>query len=300
MLSQRIEKPIDFKALQKLKFNMKSRFFSLVYLALVLLGTQVYGQDYRFLKEPVTGITATSGIEKPVTVRVIYDNYLKLNGSQEDWGFSILIEGLDKNILFDAGTKPDVFESNFRKMGFDATKIDFLVLSHEHGDHTGGIPAFVKMKKNIPVIIPSSFSEQFKKQMVGLGLEPILVKDPAKICNNLFSSGEFSYQIPEQALVLNTKKGLVVMTGCSHPGIVEMLKQIKSTFSKNIYIVFGGFHLLQKSDKEMNEIISEMKTLGVVKCGATHCTGDKQIRMIKDAFGENYFELGVGNTLIIN
>jgi 7,8-dihydropterin-6-yl-methyl-4-(beta-D-ribofuranosyl)aminobenzene 5'-phosphate synthase len=136
--------------------------------------------------------------------------------------------------------------------------------------------------------------------MVGFGLEPILVNEPAKICENLYSSGEFDFQIPEHALVLNTKQGLVVMTGCSHPGIVEMLKEIKSTFNKNVYMVFGGFHLLEKSEKEMDTIITEMKTLGVVKCGATHCTGASQIKMIKEAFGVNYFELGVGNTIIIN
>ena len=90
------------------------------------------------------------------------------------------------------------------------------------------------------------------------------------------------------------------MTGCSHPGIVEMLKEIKSAFNKNIYMVFGGFHLLQKSEKEMDAIISEMKALGAMKCGATHCTGDTQIKMIKEAFGTNYFELGVGNTIILN
>ena len=135
--------------------------------------------------------------------------------------------------------------------------------------------------------------------MTGYNLEPLLVRKPAKICENLFTSGEFDYQIPEQALVLNTKQGLIVMTGCSHPGIVEMLKEIKSTFNKNIYMVFGGFHLLQKSDKEMETIISEMKALGVVKCGATHCTGEKQIKMFREAFGENYFELGVGNTIMI-
>jgi len=98
---------------------------------------------------------------------------------------------------------------------------------------------------------------------------------------------------------MNTKKGLIVMTGCSHPGIIEMLKRIRIDFNKNIYMVFGGFHLMQKSDKEMDEIISQMKSLGVVKCGATHCTGDKQINMFRDAFGENYFELGVGNEIMI-
>jgi 7,8-dihydropterin-6-yl-methyl-4-(beta-D-ribofuranosyl)aminobenzene 5'-phosphate synthase len=90
------------------------------------------------------------------------------------------------------------------------------------------------------------------------------------------------------------------MTGCSHPGIAIMLKEIKSTFNKNIYMVFGGFHLLQKSDTEMEQIIEDIKALGVVKCGATHCTGEKQTEMIREAFGTNFFELGVGNIIVIN
>jgi 7,8-dihydropterin-6-yl-methyl-4-(beta-D-ribofuranosyl)aminobenzene 5'-phosphate synthase len=280
------------------KLEMKLR----ILLALILLQFFLHttAQDYKFLEGPVTGITANNGIEQPVTVKVIYDNYVKVSGLQADWGYAILIEGLEKTILFDTGTKPEIFKANFTKMGLDAGKVDYLVLSHEHSDHTEGIPAFVKMKSGIPVIIPYSFSGQFKKKMTGYGLEPLLVKEPARICTNLFTSGEFDYQIAEQTLVLNTKKGLVVMTGCSHPGIVEMLKEIKSTFNRNIYMVFGGFHLLQKSEKEMNAIISEMKALGVVRCGATHCTGDKQIKMIREAFGENYFELGVGNTFVIN
>lgn len=273
-----------------------------VLLILLFLVSQTGGQDFKYLESngAASGISLPAGIENPVTVKVIYDNYVKVEGMKEDWGYSIYIEGLDKEILFDTGTKPDIFESNFKKLGIDADRIYFLVLSHEHGDHTGGIPAFVKMKKGIPVVIPQSFSDEFKKEMVESGLIPLLVSKPAMICNNLWTSGEFEYQIPEQALVLNTKKGLVVMTGCSHPGITEMLKQIKSDFNKNIYMVFGGFHLLNKSEKEMDSIISEMKALGVIKCGATHCTGDKQITMFRKSFGGNYFELGVGNTIIID
>ena len=271
--------------------------FSFVFL---VLNVQIQGQNYKFLEGPLTGISSGSGIEQPVTVSVIYDNYIHVDGLQADWGFSIMVEGLDKTILFDTGTKPDVFASNFKKMGLNASKVDYLVISHEHGDHTEGIPAFLEMKKDIPVLIPYSFSDKFKKEMTGLGLEPLLVKEPARICENLYTSGEFDFEIAEQALVLDTRIGLVVMTGCSHPGIVKMLNKIKSDFNKNIYMVFGGFHLLQKSDKEMNTIISEMKALGVVKCGATHCTGDKQIQMFKDSFGDNYFELGVGNTIVIN
>ena len=277
------------------------RIISVLSLAL-LLQAQSCGQDYPLLsnQKVLSSLASSDGILKPVTVSVIYDNYARADSLTADWGYSIVIEGLEKTILFDTGTKPDIFASNFRKMGLDASAIDFLVLSHEHGDHTGGISSFVKMKSDIPVIIPYSFTKAFKKRMDSQGLKPVLVKEPAMICKNLYTSGEFDFPVAEQALVLDTKQGLVVMTGCSHPGIVEMLKEIKSSFNKNIYMVFGGYHLMEKSEEEMNTIISAMKTLGVVKCGATHCTGDEQIKMFRNAFGENYFELGAGNTIVIN
>jgi len=90
---------------------------------------------------------------------------------------------------------------------------------------------------------------------------------------------------------------LVVITGCSHPGIIEILKHFKSKLNKEIYMVFGGFHLMQKNKNEMNSIIHEMKALGVKKCGATHCTGKKQIEMFKNVFGDDYVQMGVGSII---
>lgn len=268
---------------------------------LLFLVTNIRGQEYRHLtdKGESGAIILGDGIDNPVKVKVIYDNYTWEKGLKADWGFSILVEGLEKNILFDTGTKPEIFESNFRKMDLDGNKIDIIALSHEHNDHTGGIPAVVKMKKGIPVLIPISFSEDFKKEMTEYGLIPVMVEKPAMICKDLYTSGEFEGQIPEHCLVLNTRKGLVVMTGCSHPGIIEMLKDIHRVFRKNIYMVFGGFHLMNKSKQEMNELISDMKSMGVVKCGATHCTGKMQIGMFRDSFGEDFFDLGAGNTIEI-
>jgi 7,8-dihydropterin-6-yl-methyl-4-(beta-D-ribofuranosyl)aminobenzene 5'-phosphate synthase len=281
---------------------MKTEKILSVLIIILFLQAQSRGQDYPYLssQEGLSSLTSSDGITKPVTVRVIYDNYAWVDSLKAGWGYSVVIEGLEKTILFDTGTKPDIFASNFRKMGIDASEIDLLVLSHEHFDHTGGISSFVKMKTDIPVIIPHSFTKAFKKKMDSQGLKPLLVKEPAMICEDLYTSGEFDFHLAEQALVLDTKQGLVVMTGCSHPGIVEMLKEIESSFNKNIYMVFGGFHLLKKSEGQMDTIISSMKALGVVKCGATHCTGDDQIKMFRDAFGENYFDLGAGNTIVIN
>jgi 7,8-dihydropterin-6-yl-methyl-4-(beta-D-ribofuranosyl)aminobenzene 5'-phosphate synthase len=276
---------------------------SVFYLVLFLaFQIQVLCQDYKILNDPsrLASITLSNGIDKPVTVKIIYDNTSKTSAFRADWGYSIFIEGLEKNILFDLGTKPGIFISNFEKLGIDPHEVDMVVISHEHGDHTGGIEAFVKMRNDIPVLIPYSFTDSFKREMKEKGLIPVLVREPAEICGSLFTSGEFDGQIPEQALVLNTRQGLVVMTGCSHPGIVSMLRTIRSQFNKQIYMVFGGFHLLEKPDSETRSIINDIIDLGIVKCGATHCTGEKQIEMFRKAFGENFVELGAGNTLIIN
>lgn len=276
--------------------------FILIALASLLSCLVTTGQEYRVMKDPegLKGIRSDSGIENPVTIRVIYDNYPKTEGLKTGWGFSFIIEGLEKSILFDAGADQKIFEHNFTNLGLNIKETDIIFLSHEHGDHTEGLPFIASNTKGIPVLFPFSFSDQFKKEVRESGLEPLLIKDPVRICSDLYSSGEFSGPIPEQSLVLDTKNGLVVMTGCSHPGIIEMLKEIKTKFGKNIFLVFGGFHLLEKSEKEMQDIIQEMKSLGVVKCGATHCTGPKQIEMIRDAYGTNFVEFGVGNIIIIN
>lgn len=277
------------------------RFISILFV-LILIGKELSGQTYEKLEnsEGVKNISSGTGISSPVTFNVIYDNYVTKEGTVADWGFSVLISGLDKEVLFDTGTKPEIFESNIHNLGIDPSGIDILVLSHEHEDHTGGISSLVKMKTGIPVLLPYSFSPGFKQRMDNLRLKPVMVEAPSLICPNLYTSGEFDYEIPEEALVLDTKKGLVVLTGCAHPGIVSMLRKIKNDFGKNIFMVCGGFHLLDKSDEEMKTIISDMKKLGVVKCGATHCTGEKQIKLFKDAFNENYIELGTGNKIVIN
>ncbi len=248
------------------------------------------GKGPESLGEPVT---------TPVKVHVIYDNYVYKEGTQADWGFSILIEGLEKCILFDTGTRPEIFEANFRKMDLDASEIDEVFISHEHGDHFGGLGALLSMNPDVKVVVPETFSRDFFKIPETTGSATELVGKPVQVCNGLYSSGVLGRAIPEQSMVLNTEKGLVVMTGCSHPGIVNILEQVKEDFGKEIYMVFGGFHLMNSSEKQIGEIIEKMKQLGVKKCGATHCTGEQQIEWFRQAFGGNFVEMGTGNVLTI-
>jgi len=248
------------------------------------------GKGPETLAEPIT---------IPVKVHVIYDNYVYKEGTQADWGFSILIEGLDKCILFDTGTRPEIFEANFREMGLDASEIDEVFISHEHGDHFGGLGILLSMNPKVKVVVPETFSRDFFRIPETSGSVTELVSKPVQVCNGLYSTGVLGRAIPEQSMVLNTKNGLVVMTGCSHPGIINILEQVKKDFGKEIYMVFGGFHLMNNSEKQIGEIIDRMKQLGVKKCGATHCTGEQQIEWFRQAFGGDFVKMGTGNVLTI-
>ena len=275
---------------------MKS-FVFLVALAGIIPWIPLLAQDQQY--STVSFVQPGTGTDQPVQVIIVYDNTAHTKDMLADWGYGCYIKGLEKDVMFDTGTKPDIFEKNFKQLGLDATRIDEVFISHEHGDHTGGLWSLLTMNPGIKVVVPHTFSSQFKIRVQQRGVELTTVKDPVEICPYLYSSGVLGSYIPEQALVLNTRKGLVLMTGCSHPGILEMIESVKRTFGKNVYMVFGGFHLLQKSDEEMETIIQRMKDLGVVKCGATHCTGDHQIDMFREAFGENFVEMGAGNVITI-
>lgn len=238
-----------------------------------------------------------SGTDKKVTATIIYDNYVHTMGLEADWGYSLLLSGLDKTILFDTGTNPGIFKGNFDKLEIDASCIDEVFITHEHGDHFGGLHKFLEMNEDVKIVVPKTFSARFINDYADECKSLEVVSGPAQVCNDLYTTGVMGSRIPEQALVLNTKKGLVVMTGCSHPGIINMLNEIKETFQKDIYLVFGGFHLMEASDKQIENIISQMRELGIKKCGATHCTGDHQIDLFRKAFGKEFVEMGAGNVI---
>jgi len=240
------------------------------------------------------------GIKTPVRFSILYDNYLHKEGTKPDWGFSCLIEGTEKTILFDTGTNPEILMHNIEQLGVDLKDVDQIVISHEHYDHTGGLNAVLEKNHEVFVYLPVSFPYEFVRNVETKKAEVISVDEPVEICQNVYSTGEMGAQIKEQSLILNTDKGLIIVTGCSHQGIVAILKRAKELFESPIHLVFGGFHLGAKSSAELEEIIRNFKEIGVEKCGATHCTGDEAIEMFKRAFGENYMPMGTGRIFEIN
>ncbi|HSN56111.1 MAG TPA: MBL fold metallo-hydrolase, partial [Candidatus Sulfomarinibacteraceae bacterium] len=148
-----------------------------------------------------------------------------------------------------------------------------------------------------PVYHPVSFSDEFVRSVARAGSTSVPVTGPVEIIPNVFLTGEMGTAIKEQALILRTGEGLVVITGCSHPGIVEIVEKTKQILDEPIHLVLGGFHLLRHADDQTAAIIEHLEQLGVAKCGATHCTGDPQISAFKKAYGDDFVEMGAGRVV---
>lgn len=239
--------------------------------------------------------------ENPITITTIYDNYIFSEVLKTDWGYSCIVEGTEKTILFDTGTKSDMLFHNINKLNMNPKDVELVTISHIHGDHTGGLSAFLDKNNKVTVYLPISFPDEFVSGVEKTGAKVVSVDNPVEICKGVSLTGEMGVQIKEQSLILNTSKGLVVITGCAHPGIVDIVKRAKEVVDKKIYLVCGGFHLFKnKSEDEVKEIIREFKDLGVMKVGATHCTGDKAIELFKEAYKENFVQMGVGKVIRIS
>lgn len=234
-----------------------------------------------------------------ITVKVLYDNYTAEKGLTADWGFSCLVTGTEKTILFDTGAKGDVLLQNMAKMNVSPDDAEVVVISHNHGDHTGGLASVLERNRKMMVYLPPSCPEAMVQQVRKLGAKAVTVTKPVEICRGVFVIGPTGDKIIEQALAVDASKGVVLITGCSHPGVIEIAKRAKEQLRRDIYMICGGMHLLEMSEVQVGKVIAELNSLGVQKIGATHCTGEKAIALFKEAFGDRFVELGVGRVLQI-
>ena len=243
---------------------------------------------------------ATHAQEKNrLTVTVLYDNYVAAAGLETDWGFACLVTGGEKVILFDTGTRGALLLENMKKLNVDSQLPEIIVISHNHRDHTGGLSSVLERKANVPVYLVASSSDELVEQVREQGGRVVLSKEPVEICKDAFVTGQMGESIKEQALVLDTAQGWVLITGCSHPGIVEIVRKAKEMRHKDVSLILGGFHLLRHSDAELETVIRELKELGVRQAGPTHCTGDKAIERFRQAFAGDFVPMGVGKRLEI-
>lgn len=238
--------------------------------------------------------------ESPKTIKVLYDNYVFDQACGSDWGFACLISGTEKTILFDTGAKGDLLLANFEKMKLRPADVELVVISHNHGDHTGGLLPFLAKNQQVGVYLPAGTPASFVKDVQAHAASVSVVSKPREICKDVYVLGPLGDKIIEQSLVVDTQKGLVIITGCSHPGIVEIAKKAtKEALGRDIFMVLGGTHLLKHSDEDLQRVVDDLKKLGVQKVGATHCSGDKAIAKMKEAFGDGFVRMGVGRVVEI-
>ena len=241
-----------------------------------------------------------TGIDlKNITVTVLYDNNPYRMDVAAGWGFSCVLKGPEKAILFDTGGNGTLLLGNMRALGIQPTEIGIIVLSHIHGDHVGGLFSFLRENSKVTAYLPQSFPMDFKEKIRSYGTEVVEINKAAGICRNVYSTGELGVYLEEQALIVNTDGGLIIITGCAHPGIVNVVEKAKEVISKEVLLVSGGFHLLGNSEYEIQEVASRLKALGVEYVGPCHCSGDPARALFKKEWGRSFLDVGVGRVITV-
>jgi 7,8-dihydropterin-6-yl-methyl-4-(beta-D-ribofuranosyl)aminobenzene 5'-phosphate synthase len=231
---------------------------------------------------------------------ILYDNASCASPFRSGWGFSCLADG---RILFDTGEAPAPLFHNMDQLKVDPEKIETVVISHDHWDHTGGLWELLEKRKGLKVVACPGFSGDFKRQAIALEGTLIESNGFQEIDARISVTGEIPGQykgtfMPEQALIVKTESGIAVITGCSHPGIVAVIEKVKSLFPEEpIALALGGFHLKDENSKTIDSIASALIKMGVVKVGPTHCTGKNAQIIFQERFGDRYIHLCAGKQL---
>jgi 7,8-dihydropterin-6-yl-methyl-4-(beta-D-ribofuranosyl)aminobenzene 5'-phosphate synthase len=242
------------------------------------------------------GATPMPRATSSVTLTIVYDNLPFDARLKTDWGFACLVETGKATVLFDTGGDGPTLMSNMAALGIDPRRIDAVVLSHVHSDHTGGLDALLAVNDLATVFVPRSFPDEFKTR-VSKRVPIIQVRELMTVTDHIRTTGEMGTSIIEQSLIVETDKGLIVITGCAHPGIVEIAKRAKGYGEINLIV--GGFHLGDKSTGEIEAVIAELKRLGVRQVAPSHCTGETAIQQFRAAWGADFVQAGVGLRVVI-
>lgn len=237
--------------------------------------------------------------ETVVSVTIIYDNYQVDERLKTDWGFACLVEFEGQKLLFDAGRSSGLYQKNMEILKIDPKEIPTLFISHEHGDHTAGIPWITETNPSVKCYLPSAYAAQLKDKGK-LPPNSKAIEKPTLLYGSFYSTGDSFEAFREQGLIIKTKKGGILITGCGHPGPVEMVKVAREELGIEIYAVVGGLHLMSKSRKQTEMIATSLKEMGIKQICPTHCTGKSSIALLAEFFGEGYIPGGTGQIITIH
>ena len=232
---------------------------------------------------------------RDIVVTIVYDNNPGRSDLTPAWGFACVVEGLEKTILFDTGGDGRILLQNMRRLGIDTGKVDVVVLSHIHGDHTGGLVSFLGVRGGVPVYMPTGFPAAFKEQVRSYGARPIEADKSEVVCQGVRTTGTLGKgSIEEQGLCVKTREGCVLITGCAHPGVANIAAQAKQVTPGPLHLVMGGFHMGYQSRRKINAVVDRFEELGVQQVAPCHCSGNSARRIFKERYGDRCLLVGVG------
>jgi 7,8-dihydropterin-6-yl-methyl-4-(beta-D-ribofuranosyl)aminobenzene 5'-phosphate synthase len=278
-------------------------------------------------------LAGTAAAETPNRVTILYDSFGKNPALTMDWGFAALVEYGGKRILFDTGNNAQILEHNVNALRADLQNLDFVVMSHRHGDHMGGLAYLLKVNPGVKIYAPKERSGVYgddqpssawyrkdaslpAEQRYYNGKPPEIIHmgeawpraniqlidktteiAPGMFVIALVSDLPGTLELRELSLVIRTPDGLILVVGCSHPG-VERILQEAAGIDPHIRVLFGGLHQIQSSDHEVERIAAALHDqYKVERVAPGHCTGEPQFAALKRAFGDHYLYAGVGSVV---
>jgi 7,8-dihydropterin-6-yl-methyl-4-(beta-D-ribofuranosyl)aminobenzene 5'-phosphate synthase len=267
-------------------------------------------------------------------ITILYDAFGKPSVMDKDWGFAALIEYGGKRILFDTGDNPDILAYNAKAKDVDLSKLDFAILSHRHGDHMGGMEYLLSVNPRVRIYAPKenfgvygfSLPGSFYRRDESLPMEQRyydgappsvmkfgsawpranfeLIEKTTEIAPGihliaLVSDKPTTLELRELSLAIDTPDGIVLVVGCSHPGI-DKIVEAAASIEQRIHLIVGGLHLVVAKDEEIDKIVSTLHDKwGAEYVAPGHCTGEPAFAALKRAFGERYLYAGLGTTIAL-
>jgi 7,8-dihydropterin-6-yl-methyl-4-(beta-D-ribofuranosyl)aminobenzene 5'-phosphate synthase len=265
-------------------------------------------------------------------VTILSDAFGDRAGLERDWGFSALIEYGGRRILFDAGNDGGIFARNVRALGVDLRRLDFAVISHRHGDHTGGLAYLLRANPKVTIYVPTERFGIFGGPVPATIIRPDTALParmryfggvvPAELSSSTVwprarfvrldtltevapgvaivstvSRAPGTLELRELSLVLRTPEGLVVFVGCSHPGIETILEATRPD-GDHVHEIFGGLHLVATPDAEIERIVGTLRDdWRLDRIAPGHCTGEPAFDALERAFGARYVYAGLGTVV---